>query len=197
MCLDHTPHDVVNRTGIGLRVDLGEQAAFSTNPELLNEGSEHHVKRKLELGGGLSPPKLCFGREILQIGGDPAVEREVQPAVYPSDHGRAGVGCRRHPPLQALRFFGCDPREHCQHELVLGREMPIEGPSSEVCLSQDVTDGHAGHAPHTEDATSCLEKNPFLFEILFEVLLEARPPLAYRRDVNHRFSVSPDSRDIG
>jgi hypothetical protein len=188
MCLDDTPHDVVNRAGIGLRVDLGEQAAFSTYPELLNEGSQHHVKRKLEFGGGLSPPKLCFGREILQVGGDPAVEREVQPAVYPGDHGRSGVRCRRHPPPQALGFFGCGSREHGQHELVLGREVAIEGPCSEVRLRQDVTDGHAGDALHMEDATSRLEKEPFLLVILFEVLLEARPPLAHRRDVDHRFN---------
>jgi hypothetical protein len=48
-----------------------------------------------------------------------------------------------------------------------------------------------------EDATSRLEKEPFLLEILLEVLLEARPPVAHRRDVNHRFSVNPDSDDIG
>ena len=197
VCLDDTPHDVVDRTGIGLRVDLGEQATFLTHPELLNEGSEHHVECKLEFGGGLSPPKLCFGREILQISGDPPVECEVQPAVYPGDHGREWVGCRRHPPPQALSFFCCGSREHCQNELVLGREVAVEGPCSEVGLRQDVPDGHAGHPLHAEDATSCLEKEPFLLEILFEVLLEARPPLAYRRHVNHRFSVGPDSNDVG
>jgi len=190
VCLNNAPHDVVDRTGIGLRVDLGEHATFLAHPELLNERSEHHVVGKLEFGGGLSPPKLRFGREILQICGDPPVECEVQAAVYPGDHGHEGVGCRRHPPPQALGFFGCRSREHGQHELVLGREVAIEGPRSEIRLRQDVTDGHAGDALHMEDATSCLEKEPFLLVVLFEVLLEARPPLAHRRDVDHRLNAT-------
>jgi hypothetical protein len=48
-----------------------------------------------------------------------------------------------------------------------------------------------------EDATGRLEKEHFLLEILFEVLLEARPPVAHRRDVSHLFSVNPDRDDIG